>query len=342
MKSNIELDRRKVLGTVGGLALAGSGLAAFTGSAAAQVSTSFTANDAGTVTTADGSIQQVLVDTSGTFSWSGLDSAATTGMVTLEAKKKGSHPNNYAQVTSKSHGINGLSGERDFTLDQVDLTETFGDDHFESDADGEKKTTGIDLRISVTITTTGGSAHDANAADTMYVGADNEAADANINGQSDASASSYDQKYTSGDGQISVEVDYTGPNGNPRLNVVTPDAFPKPSGYTETHVELFLDAPSADGTWDIQVRRDSEEGFSYQVNGGNWKTDFSAVPLSVSATENGFVVVYTGSASSGDTYGLGAHQTTVDQDADTSVTSLTKTGSGRPWDANNLIEDQVP
>jgi hypothetical protein len=82
MKSNIELDRRKVLGTVGGLALAGSGLAAFTGSAAATVEADFTANNAGTVASADGSVRKVMVDTAGTFSWNGPDSA----VVTLETK----------------------------------------------------------------------------------------------------------------------------------------------------------------------------------------------------------------------------------------------------------------
>ncbi|UPV99435.1 hypothetical protein M0R88_12990 [Halorussus gelatinilyticus] len=288
MKSNIELDRRKVLGTVGGLALAGSGLAAFTGSAAAQVSTSFKANNAGTVTTADGSIQKVLVDTSGTFSWSGLDSAAKTGMVTLEAKKKGSHPNNYTKVTSKSYSINGLDGERSFTLDQVDLTETFGDDHFESDDDGKKKTTGIDLRVSVTITTTGGNAHDAKAADTMYVGADNKAADANIQGESDASASSYDQLYSFDEGghpnldpetylasdvvgaPLTVEVSYDDP-------VVY--TFQLPAAFTsgsQDNLPVLLDA-NDNGTANYQAIYHASNGVSYQKNDGSGWSEVSSV-----------------------------------------------------------------
>ncbi|WP_137283474.1 hypothetical protein [Halorussus salinisoli] len=208
MKRNIELDRRKVLGTVGGLALAGSGLAAFTGSAAAEVETKFKAHNTGTVTTPDGKIRKVLVDTTGSFAWKNLDSAAESATVTLSAKAK--NGSSYNPIATKTYSINGLSGERSFDLDKVDLTDTdyFGDDDFESETDGEKQPTAIDLQISVTVTSTGsGDPNPTASADSrMWVGTKNAESNAEVEGDSTASASSYDQLYTFTEG------------GHPNLN----------------------------------------------------------------------------------------------------------------------------
>ncbi|WP_158057766.1 hypothetical protein [Halorussus halophilus] len=297
MKDSVNLDRRKVLGTVGGLAAAGSGLAAFSGSAAATVNTSFTANNTDTLTTADGSVRKVVVETDGTYSWKGLDSPAKTATVTLEAKKEGG---SYMQVTSKSYRCNGLSGKKDFELDTVDLTEKFSDDHFESDSDGKLKETDIDLKISVTITSADGSTNGANASDSMTVSAENRAADANIDGESNASASSYDQVYSfdagghpnldsdgnDHDGDSEDADTYLASNvlGKPlRVEVWHDDPivyqFRLPAAFTtgsQDNLGVFLDVNDS-GTGNYQAIYHASNGVSYQKNESGW-TDVSSVP----------------------------------------------------------------
>lgn len=79
MKSNIELDRRTVLGTVGGLAVAGSGLAALTGGATATAGSTIT--DPQAVTTDDGKIRYVRTHTTGRLNWDGFDEPAKYGRI---------------------------------------------------------------------------------------------------------------------------------------------------------------------------------------------------------------------------------------------------------------------
>ncbi|WP_135825543.1 hypothetical protein [Halorussus ruber] len=339
MKSNLELDRRKVLSTVGGLALAGSGLAAFTGGAAAKVSTEFTANNAGTVTSPDGSIRKVLVDTSGTVSWSGFDATAETATVTLEAKEKGSHPNNYAPLTSTSLAVNGLSGERDFQLDTVDLTEQFGDDHFESDTDGEKKTTGIDLRISVTITTNGGSPHDANAADTMWVGADNAASDTNIDGESDASASSYDQKFSSHDGENELLITHGDETYTFHLDVTT-WKDPSASGFNDDadnwNLAINLNAAASDKA-NFQVSRKPDGSVEVTPAGSSgWGSGSAPSSLEASATDDGTLTVSVAASEFGGTYSVMGQATAGGEYPATRVSNTEGKGfNGPAFDASD-------
>lgn len=339
MKSNLELDRRKVLGTVGGLALAGSGLAAFTGSAAATVKTKFKANNAGTVTTADGSVRKVLVDTSGTFSWKGLDSPADSATVKLEAKRHGAAPANYSKVASNTYDVNGLSGSEEFTLPTVDLTDHFGDDHFETDADGDLTKTWIDLRVSVVVTSQDGTTTGANAADSMRVKSNNVASDANVNGESDASASSYDQLYQgdyfydSGDslqidGVLKLLVYYGGGNGNVVFQVVMDEPDDASDHlYTESgttaNVTMGFDT-DADGVGNFQIawhpeKFQSELGSDWAYSGvtstPKWEKDTSAgwsnVPSDISVSKNGntftFVVPRSRLDNGGATYKTGAY-----------------------------------
>ncbi|WP_327051316.1 hypothetical protein [Halomicrococcus gelatinilyticus] len=310
----MDLDRRKVLGTVGGLAIAGSGLAAFTGSAAASVSTEFKANNAGTVTTADGSVRKVMVDTSGTVSWSGLDSPADSAEVTLEAKRHGVGAAHYSEVASDTYDVNGLSGEAAFELPTVDLTEHFGDDHFESDTDGKLTATWVDLRVSVTVTSQDGSTNGANAADSMRVRSKNEASDANIDGESDASASSYDQFYQGEyyydsddelqiDGKLKLFI-YYGRNGNVVFEVVLDepddaiDHLYTESGTT-ANVTMGFDV-DADGVGDFQIAWHPEKfqselgsdwGYSGVTSTPQWEKDTSAgwsnVPTDISVSKAG-------------------------------------------------------
>jgi hypothetical protein len=89
MKSNIDLNRRKVLGTVGGLALAGSGFAFWSGSASATAGSSIDNPQA--VTTDDGEIRYVRTHTTGRLSWDGFDEPAKKGriLVAVALKRNG-------------------------------------------------------------------------------------------------------------------------------------------------------------------------------------------------------------------------------------------------------------
>jgi len=315
MKSNIELDRRKVLGTVGGLALAGSGLAAFTGSAAATVETDFTANNAGTVTSADGSVRKVMVDTSGTFSWNGLDSAADSAVVTLETKKPGVGAAHYSEVASETYDINGLSGESEFTLPTADLTDHFGDDHFESATDGKLAKTWVSLRLSVTIISHDGSTNGASKADNVRVQADNIASEADIDGESEADASTYDQLYQDDyyyepddslqvDGSLKLLVYYENGDGNVVFQVVMDEPDDASDHlYTESgttaNVGMGFDT-DADGIADFQIRWHPEKfqnevgsdwAYSGVTSTSNWEKDTSAgwsnVPSDITVSKSG-------------------------------------------------------
>lgn len=79
MERNIELDRRTVLGTVGGLAVAGSGLAALTGGATATAGSDI--EDPEAVTSDDGEITYVSTQTTGRLTWDGFDEPAKYGRI---------------------------------------------------------------------------------------------------------------------------------------------------------------------------------------------------------------------------------------------------------------------
>jgi len=79
MGRNIELDRRTVLGTIGGLAVAGSGFAALTGGATATAGSSIKNPQA--VTTDDGEIRYVRTHTTGRLNWDGFDTPARYGRI---------------------------------------------------------------------------------------------------------------------------------------------------------------------------------------------------------------------------------------------------------------------
>lgn len=79
MKRDIELGRRKVLGAVGSLAVAGSGLAALAGGATATAGSSISNPEA--VTTDDGKIRYVRTHTTGRLNWDGFDEPAKYGRI---------------------------------------------------------------------------------------------------------------------------------------------------------------------------------------------------------------------------------------------------------------------
>lgn len=159
MKPNVELDRRKVLSTVGGLAVAGSGLAALTGSAAAQLDVDFTASQV-EASTDDGDVSKLTLNMGGTgISWENFDN--TVGRVYVKIQSR---------ILSKD-GNSALTGwttayEKDFTLDnpsqngefntgQIGHVTLYGGDSGHSTAeldnpdDGTEQTRTVEVAIDV-------------------------------------------------------------------------------------------------------------------------------------------------------------------------------------------------
>jgi hypothetical protein len=86
MKSNIELDRRTVLGTVGSLAVAGSGLAFFSTDSEATAAVNITAGNPSTVKNDRGDVSRVTINPTFRVEWSGLDVAVGKVFYLVEAK----------------------------------------------------------------------------------------------------------------------------------------------------------------------------------------------------------------------------------------------------------------
>lgn len=86
MKPNANIGRRKVLGTIGGLAVAGSGLAALSGSAAAGDASLEGPDETITATTDDGEIKYVAYGGRLRFEWDGLDTEATHGEYEVQTR----------------------------------------------------------------------------------------------------------------------------------------------------------------------------------------------------------------------------------------------------------------
>ena len=276
----MDLDRRKVLGTVGGLAIAGSGLAAFSGSAAASVNTYFQAHGTSVLRNDDGSVQNVNVDVDGEYSWDNLDSPANMATVSLKAKVPGKTTKKTAH--SETQTANGTHGSGTFSFDNVDLTETFNDAVFEDDINyGNNNSVGN------------------SASDAMGVQVNNLASQANVNGTSDASASSYDQLYSfdegghpnldddgtddDGDGEDADTYLASDVLGSPLLVEVTYGdpivyRFRLPAAFTSgsaDNVPVLIDANDS-GTANYQAIYHASNGVSYQQNSGGW-TDVSSV-----------------------------------------------------------------
>lgn len=129
MKSNLELDRRKVLGTVGGLAMAGSGLAALTGSVTAGGDASISDANLQAITTDDGEIQYVAYGGRLRYEWDGLDTEATHGMYILETRvHDGSSWSNWRHIGSDSGplGENTDDGNNKFEQGEENTSATWG------------------------------------------------------------------------------------------------------------------------------------------------------------------------------------------------------------------------
>lgn len=85
----VELNRRKVLGSIGSLAIAGSGVAALSGSGAAQLTVDIGASDPGTVSNDRGDLSKVSVDPQFSVQWEGLDEAVAKVFYLIEARVDG-------------------------------------------------------------------------------------------------------------------------------------------------------------------------------------------------------------------------------------------------------------
>ncbi|WP_458185068.1 hypothetical protein [Haladaptatus sp. NG-WS-4] len=153
-KPNTTLTRRTVLGTVGGLAVAGSGPALLSGSTAA-VDTKFTPNNTEVLTTDDGSVREVVVETSGTVSWDGLEEPAGSLSLSLYAKLDADLQ--YYELAAQRLDAAGLHGRLEYDFEARNLLDDpgFSAADFEA-ADGTERTRTVWLRLDVTVYGTDG------------------------------------------------------------------------------------------------------------------------------------------------------------------------------------------
>jgi len=199
------INRRNVLKASGVAVVGGIGLTALTGGASAQVDGYIANGDY--VETENGVVKSVIVTTGGTIEWDGFDNAPDTATLTLEGRAgQNKSEKSYTKLTEKTlNGLFSSKGERDFTLDSVDLVDAFGEGTFDSNTDGGEKNTPVDLRISVTV---GSSDVTATGSDDMTVTTKNIESSAGIGGESNTNARSYDVAYYSHTEDVALYIDY--------------------------------------------------------------------------------------------------------------------------------------
>lgn len=302
MKPNTDFDRRKVLGTVGGLAIAGSGLAALSGSAAATVKTGLSASNTNLLKNDDGSVREVLLNVSGDYAWDGLDSPATSASVSVKAKVPGDTQQKV--VTSEQRNANGTHGKGSFSFENLDLTETFSDEVFEDGTDDdEKKVTTVQLWVEVTIAYGNGKSVGDTAANDMSVRVKNQPSSAAVEAESDASVSSYDQKFHSHDGKNELLITH-GANTY-ALHLDVSDWGSADSGKNANwNLAINLDDDANDYA-DFQVSRKPDGSVQVTPATANgWNTGTAPASIDASATDNGTLTVEIAASEFGDTYSV--------------------------------------
>ncbi|MFC4551691.1 MULTISPECIES: hypothetical protein [Halorussus] len=306
MKPNTELDRRKVLGTVGGLAIAGSGLAALSGSATATVKTGLNTSNTNLLTNDDGSVRKVLLDASGDYAWDGLDSPATSATVAVKAKVPGD--TYQKEVTSEQRNANGTHGKGSFSFEDLDLTETFSDEVFEDGTDDdEKKVTTVQLWVEVTIAYGNGKSVGDTAANDMSVRVKNQPSSAAVEAESDANVSSYDQKFLSHDGENELLITH-GANAYTFFLDVSDWKDPSASGFNDDvdnwNLAINLDDDGNDYA-DFQVSRKPDGSVQVTPATDNgWNTGSAPSSIDASATDDGTLTVEIAASEFGDTYSV--------------------------------------
>ena len=192
------MERRKFIqGAVGigaAASVAGVGIGTLAGGAAANVNINPTNVSH---TSVDGTVDAVLLNASGSITWEGLDSSVTG--IDFELAIKPVNDSNYETVdqttVSEWNGQQGTktssSNGANFSFSQIDLTETskFDDSDFEETEDGETEPTPVDIRVSVTLNTTGDDFSPDPTSNTLEVSVTNQEASASTNTDVGASVS---------------------------------------------------------------------------------------------------------------------------------------------------------
>ena len=144
----MNLDRRRLLGLLAGVAVGGAGASALSRRGEASAGATFAASDL-TVRTDDGSLDSLTVAPAGTVSWSGLETPAGGVALTLSATY-GGRP--FRALASQRLPAAGLHGETDYAFESRDLlgVEEFDASDFAA-ADGERVTETVRLRLAVTV-----------------------------------------------------------------------------------------------------------------------------------------------------------------------------------------------
>jgi hypothetical protein len=144
----MNLDRRRLLGLLAGVAAGGAGASALSRRGEASAGATFAASDL-TVRTDDGSLDSLTVAPAGTVSWSGLETPAGGVALTLSATH-GGRP--FRDFASQRLPAAGLHGETDYAFESRDLlgVEEFDASDFAA-ADGERVTETVRLRLAVTV-----------------------------------------------------------------------------------------------------------------------------------------------------------------------------------------------
>lgn len=231
------MQRRNFIAGAGAALAGGAALALGSRSASAQVETGFTATG-DSLTNDDGSVRSINLNINGMYDWDGFDNPADQAEITISASVGESE--SYEEIASTTQKVNGQNGEGSYSFSEVDLTETFGDEVFESSEDGESSTTSVTLKVSVNISTTGSnSSVSTEASDSMSITVNNQEAESDISADASATASSYDHRVgfdkVWDDGDATITFDASSNFGAP---------FYVEETYNENQAQFVLDLPA--------------------------------------------------------------------------------------------------
>ena len=163
------IGRRTVLRRVGALGVAGAvgvgGLQYFgTEPVFALEERTFTADDV-SITSGDGSINDIWFKPVPTYSWSALDSSPESITFTLSAERSGLD-GQYEELGSETKSLSeaGQSGEGEYTFDDeislISESASWSEERFEAEEDGESEDVGpIGVRIEAALETSTGETH---------------------------------------------------------------------------------------------------------------------------------------------------------------------------------------
>ncbi len=265
----MELNRRNVLKGAAGATAAGIGVAALTGGATAQSNAEFTANKIEDAT-ADGIVTSLTVSVTGSFSFEGLDSAATNATVALAARDSSAESPEWETLTTTTVtppaaqqadgvGFGTLEGDL-LSLGQ------FTGDQFSADGDGTTNESDVELQLTVTVDYGTSSSVTDNTATNLAVVMNNTPAGATGSGEAGGELGTSYHIGTSPtnpdadvetEGVLDVRVIYGTDYYTYLVDLAEPWSDP-----AEDHANLGLGFDvDQSGSWDFQVNWSSADGF---------------------------------------------------------------------------------